>query len=91
MQEQQRRNIFRPWFVDSGCSTHMRGDISHLLIIQIINDGFVSLAGKEKKGKIANGDRKKRCAEKGNFKICFVYVVYYFFVKFVHILPYAQI
>ena len=68
MQEQQRRNIIRPWFVDSGCSTHMRGDISHLLIIQIINDGFVSLAGKEK-GNITDGDRKKRCAEKGNFNL----------------------
>ena len=75
----------------------MRGDISHLLIIQIINDGFVSLAGKEK-GKITNGDRKKRCAEKGNFVLELIrfvlymlYIIFCFFVKFVHILTYAQI
>ena len=73
----------------------MRGDISHLLVIQIINDGFVSLAGKEK-GKITNGDRKKRCAEKGNFVLELIRFVLYmlyiiFLVKFVHILPYAQI
>ncbi|KAL4587548.1 hypothetical protein LXL04_000419 [Taraxacum kok-saghyz] len=64
--EQQRRNIFRPWFVDSGCSTHMRGDISNRLVILIINDRYVSLAGSEK-GKITNGDRNKRCTKNGNF------------------------
>ncbi|KAL4556840.1 hypothetical protein LXL04_035004 [Taraxacum kok-saghyz] len=62
--EQLWRNIFRPWFVDSGCSTHMRGVISNLLVILIINDRYVSLAGSEK-GKITNGDRKKRYTEKG--------------------------
>ena len=44
----------------------MRGDISQLLVIQIFFDGYVSLAGKAK-WKITKGDRKKRCAEKGNF------------------------
>ena len=83
MQEQQRRNIFRSWFVDSGCSTHMKGDISHLLIIQIINDGCVSLVGKEK-GKITNGDRKKRFAEKGNFNLELIrFVLYVLYITFV--------
>ena len=82
MQEQQRRNIFRPWFVDSGCSTHLRGDISHLLIIQIINDEFVSLAGKEKgkitqMGTVSNGMLKMGLTI-GIDSLSFVYIVYYF-------------
>ena len=74
----------------------MRGDISNILVILIINDRYVSLAGSEK-GKITNGDRKKRCAEKGNFNLELIRFVLYmlyiiiFLVKFVHILPYAQI
>ena len=64
VQEQQRRNIIRPWFVDSGCSMYMRGDISNLLVIQIINDRYVSLAGREKgkitqMGTVRNGVLKK--------------------------------
>ena len=51
MQEQLRRNIIRPWFVDSGCSWHMIGDISQLHDIQIIKGGYVFFAGQEK-GKI---------------------------------------
>ena len=65
MQEQQRRNIIKPWFVDSGCSIHMTGDISQLLDIQNTYGGYVSFAGKGEKGKITDGDRKKRCAAKG--------------------------
>jgi hypothetical protein len=67
VQEQPWRNIFRPWFVDSGCSRHMTGDISHLDDIQTINDGYVSFAGKEKREDHADGDRNKRCVENGNF------------------------
>ena len=74
----------------------MRGDISNLLVILIINDRYVSLAGSEK-GKITNGDRKKRCIKNGNFNLELIrfvlYSLYIIFVlvKFVHILPYAQI
>ncbi|KAL4571185.1 hypothetical protein LXL04_017938 [Taraxacum kok-saghyz] len=70
--EQQRRNIFRPWFVDSGCFMHMRGDISQLLDIQNFYDGYVSFAGeKEKKGKsqirtVGNGVLKKGVTSFGN-------------------------
>ena len=45
-----------------------------------------------------NGDRKKWCAEKGNFYLELIrfvlymlYIIFVFFVKFVHILSYAQI
>ena len=51
MQEQLRRNVSRPWYVDSGCSRHMTGDISQLNDIQIIDGGYVSFAGGDK-GKI---------------------------------------
>ena len=61
----------------------MRGDISHLLIIKIINDGFVSLAGKEKEN-ITNGDRNKRCAEKANFNLELIrFVLYMLYIIFV--------
>ncbi|XP_076883438.1 uncharacterized protein LOC143532205 [Bidens hawaiensis] len=58
--EQLWKHIFRPWFVDSGCSWHMTGDISQLSDIQIFNGGFVSFAGREKgkitqKGTVSNG------------------------------------
>ena len=64
VQEQLWRNIFRPWFVDSGCSRHTTGDISHLKEIQIINEGYVSFAGKEKgkitqMGTVTNGVLKR--------------------------------
>ncbi|XP_052625893.1 uncharacterized protein LOC128132926 [Lactuca sativa] len=39
------RNIVRPWYVDSGCSRHMTGDISQLSEIQSFNGGYVSFAG----------------------------------------------
>jgi hypothetical protein len=52
VQEQLRRNISRPWYVDSGCSRHMTGDLSQLSNIQeISNDGYAFFAGGEK-GKI---------------------------------------
>ena len=60
MQERLRRSVSRPWYVDSGCSRHMTGDISQLSDIQIINGGYVSFAGGEKgkitqKGTVSNG------------------------------------
>lgn len=45
MQEQLRRNVIKPWYVDIGCSRHTTGDISQLHVIQTINGGYVSFAG----------------------------------------------
>ena len=45
LQGQLRRNVVRPWYVDSGCSRHMTGDISQLSEIQSFNGGYVSIAG----------------------------------------------
>ncbi|KAL4589806.1 hypothetical protein LXL04_002716 [Taraxacum kok-saghyz] len=59
--EKQRKNIFRPWFVDSGCSMHMRNDISNMHDIHTISDGYVFFAGEKKKGRSQRGP-KKRCA-----------------------------
>ena len=68
VQEQQRRNIFRPWFVDSGCSMHMTGDISQLLDIQNIYGGYVSFAGKGEKGKITQmGTVRNGVLKRDNF------------------------
>ena len=47
LQGQLRGNVVRPWFVDSGCSRHMTGDISQLNNIQSFNGGYVSFAGGE--------------------------------------------
>ena len=59
VQEQLWRNIFTLWFVDNGCSMHMTGDISNLHVIQTINDGYVSFAGKKgeitQMGTVRNG------------------------------------
>ncbi|XP_052622759.1 uncharacterized protein LOC111896584 [Lactuca sativa] len=54
------RNIVRPWYVDSGCSRHMTGDISQLSKIQSFNGGYVSLAGGDggkitQRGTVTNG------------------------------------
>ena len=46
---------------------HMRGDISNLLVIQIINDGYVSLAGKEKWKITQMGTVRNGVLKKGNF------------------------
>ncbi|KAL7591872.1 hypothetical protein Lser_V15G32857 [Lactuca serriola] len=42
------RNIIKLRDVDSGCSRHMIGDISHLHDIQNFNGEYVSFAGREK-------------------------------------------
>ena len=60
MQEQLRRNVIRPWYVENGCSRHMTGDISQLYDIQNVNGAYVSFAGGEggkitQKGTITNG------------------------------------
>ena len=60
LQGQLRRNVVRPWYVDSGCSRHMTGDISQLNGIQTFNGGFVSFAGREggkitQRGTVTNG------------------------------------
>ncbi|XP_052622734.1 uncharacterized protein LOC128128014 [Lactuca sativa] len=57
---QLRRNIVRPWYVDSGCSRHMTGAISQLSEIQSFNGGYVSFAGGDsgkitQRGTITNG------------------------------------
>ncbi|XP_052627661.1 uncharacterized protein LOC128134219 [Lactuca sativa] len=44
---QLRRNIVRPWYIDSGCSWHMSGDISQLSEIQSFNGGYVSFVGRD--------------------------------------------
>ncbi|KAL4573443.1 hypothetical protein LXL04_020249 [Taraxacum kok-saghyz] len=49
--EQLWRNVIRPWYVDSGCSRHMTGDISQLTNLMHHNGGYVSFAGGDK-GKI---------------------------------------
>ncbi|XP_052622736.1 uncharacterized protein LOC128128015 [Lactuca sativa] len=36
-ERQLRRNVVHPWYVDSGCSRHMTGDISQLSEIQSFN------------------------------------------------------
>ncbi|KAI3744682.1 hypothetical protein L1987_57771 [Smallanthus sonchifolius] len=48
---QPRRPINNLWYVDSGCSRHMTGDISQLHDIKMFNGGYVSFAG-DKGGKI---------------------------------------
>ncbi|KAL4580842.1 hypothetical protein LXL04_017047 [Taraxacum kok-saghyz] len=58
-----------PFCCSGGCSTLMRGDISHLRIIQIINDGFVSLAGKEKWKITQMGTVRNGMLKKGNFNL----------------------
>ena len=60
MQEQLWRNVIRPWYVDSGCSRHMTGDISQLTDLIHHNGGYVSFAGGDKgkitqRGTITNG------------------------------------
>ena len=60
VQEQLWRNVIRPWYVDSGCSRHMTGDISQLTEIQNYNGGYVSFAGGEngkitQRGTVTNG------------------------------------
>ena len=78
----------------------MTGDIS-LDDIQIINDGYVSLSGKEK-GKITQlGTVFYGVLKKSNFSFrndtlqeglnCIFCILFLFLVKFVHILLYAQI
>ncbi|XP_052625851.1 uncharacterized protein LOC128132890 [Lactuca sativa] len=57
---QLRRNVFRSWYVDSGCSRHMTGDISLLSNIRYFNVGYVSFAGGEggkttQRGTLTNG------------------------------------
>ena len=44
-------NISRPWYVDSGCSRHMTGDVSQLSNIRNFDGGYVAFAGGDK-GKI---------------------------------------
>ena len=39
------------WYVDSGCSRHMTGDLSVLNNLELIDGGYVSFAG-DKGGKI---------------------------------------
>jgi len=79
----------------------MRGDISDLHDIQIFNDGYVSFAGSEK-GKITQlGTVFYSVLKKSNFSFgndtlqeglnCIFCILFLFLVKFVHILPYAQI
>ncbi|KAI3708432.1 hypothetical protein L2E82_37601 [Cichorium intybus] len=58
--EQLRRNIIRPWYVDSGCSRHMTGDMSQLHNVENFNGRCVSFAGGERgkitqKGTVSNG------------------------------------
>ncbi|KAL4582814.1 hypothetical protein LXL04_007375 [Taraxacum kok-saghyz] len=58
--EQLWRNVIRPWYVDSGCSRHMTGDISQLTDLMHHNGGYVSFAGGDKgkitqRGTITNG------------------------------------
>ena len=67
VQEQLWRNVIRPWYVDSGCSMHMTGDISNLHVIQTINDGYVSFAGKEKGNITQMGTVRNDMLKKGNF------------------------
>ena len=80
---------------------HMVGDISNLHVIQSISDGYVSLAGKEK-GKITQlGTVFYSVLKKSNFIFgndtlqeglnCIFCILFLVLVKFVHILPYAQI
>ncbi|XP_052625722.1 uncharacterized protein LOC128132796 [Lactuca sativa] len=57
---QLRRNFVHPWYVDSGCSRYMTGDISQLSEIQSFNGGYVSFAGRDggkitKRGTVTNG------------------------------------
>ena len=60
MQEQLKRHVTRPWYVDSGCSRHMTGDISQLNNIQSFNGGYISFAGGDggkitQRGTVSNG------------------------------------
>nr|GEW84281.1 hypothetical protein [Tanacetum cinerariifolium] len=42
--------------IDSGCSRHMTGNISYLLVFKEINGGYVSFGGNPKGGKITGKD-----------------------------------
>ena len=60
MQEQLWRNILKLWYVDSGCSRHMTGDISQLKNLEQYDGGDVVFAGGSKgriiqKGTVGNG------------------------------------
>ena len=80
---------------------HMTGDISNLHDIQTINDGYVSFTGKEKKERSQMGTVFYSVLKKSNFSFgndtlleglnCIFCKSILFLVKFVHILPYAQI
>ena len=61
MQGQPRRTVANFWYVDSGCSRHMTGDISLLHDLQNFNGGYVSFAGDKggvisKKGTVRSGN-----------------------------------
>ena len=60
LQGQLRRNVVRPWYIDSGYSQHVTRDISQLNNIKSFNGGYVSFAGGEggkitQRGTVTNG------------------------------------
>uniref|UniRef100_A0A251TGM6 Retrovirus-related Pol polyprotein from transposon TNT 1-94-like beta-barrel domain-containing protein n=1 Tax=Helianthus annuus TaxID=4232 RepID=A0A251TGM6_HELAN len=59
-EEQLWRTTVRLWYMDSGCSRHMTGDLSQLVNVKEFNGGYVSFAGGESgritlKGTVQNG------------------------------------
>ena len=51
MQEQSGKTVDNIWYVDSGCSRHMTGNLSLLTDVKPINGGYVAFAG-DKGGQI---------------------------------------